>query len=255
MCGRFALTATPGEVEELFEIAGLDPFPPRYNIAPTQPVTIVRTLAGSRDGILVRWGLVPHWVKDPAAFTLLINARSESAAEKPAFRAAMRHRRCLIPANGFYEWQRDGDRKQPFWVAPADGSLVAFAGLWETWMSKDGSEIDSAAILTTNANASLAPIHHRMPVVIEPSDFARWLDPVAEPRHVADLLHAPADDRMVAIPVSDRVNAARNDGPDLQTRHKIDHPVSPPAPEKAGGTKPPRKKSGKDGPDDQMSLF
>lgn len=222
MCGRFALTATPSEVEQLFEIAGLAPFPPRYNIAPTQPVAIVREFAGVRQGALVRWGLVPGWVKDPASFTLLINARSESAAEKPSFRTAMRHRRCLVPASGFYEWRRDGKVKQPYWIGPRDGGLVAFAGLWETWMGKDGSEIDTAAILTTGANASMAAIHDRMPVVIAREDFARWLDPLNEPRHVAELLRAPADDLFVARPVSARVNSARNDGPELQEEVEVE---------------------------------
>lgn len=219
MCGRFALTATPAEVEQLFDIAGLEPFPERYNIAPTQPICIVRrSAAGGREGTLVRWGLVPHWVKDPASFSLLINARAETAAEKPAFRAGMRHRRCLIPASGFYEWQRSEKHKQPYWIAPGATNVVAFAGVWETWMGKDGSEIDTAAFLTTSSNASLSAIHHRMPVVVAPDAFARWLDPVAEPRHVADLLHAAPDGFFEAVPVANRVNAARNDGPELQTR-------------------------------------
>ncbi len=253
MCGRFALTATPSEVEQLFEIAGLEPFPPRYNIAPTQPVAVVRASATGREGALVRWGLVPHWVKDPASFTLLINARSETAAEKPAFRAPMRHRRCLVPASGFYEWQRSEGGKIPFWVAPADGSVTAFAGVWDSWMGKDGSEIDSVAILTTAATPSLAAIHHRMPVVVPPEQFDLWLDPVVEPREVAHLLIAPADDYFAARAVGDAVNAARNDGPDLQLARSEEADAAPASTE-AGR---PRKTARKTGPtgDGQMDLF
>ena len=218
MCGRFALTATPREVEQLFDIAGLEPFPERYNIAPTQPICIVRTGGVGREGALVRWGLVPHWVKDPASFSLLINARSETALEKPAFRTAMRHRRCLIPASGFYEWHRQDTGKQPYWIAPADGKPVAFAGIWETWMGKDGSEIDTAAFLTTSANASLSVIHHRMPVIIHPGDYGQWIDPFVDAKEVVGLLRAAPNDFFAAIPVSNRVNSARNDGPDLQKK-------------------------------------
>lgn len=253
MCGRFALTATPAEVEQLFDIAGLEPFPERYNIAPTQPICIVRrSAAGGREGTLVRWGLVPHWVKDPASFTLLINARSETASEKPAFRAGMRHRRCLIPASGFYEWQRSEKHKQPFWIAPSAKNLVAFAGVWETWMGKDGSEIDTAAFLTTTANASLSAIHHRMPVVIEPDAFARWLDPVVEPRDVADLLCAAPDGFFEPVPVSSRVNSARNDGPDLQSPVEATGQSSR-ADQGEQAVKAPKKRKGT--ADGQMDLF
>ncbi|MEM8813546.1 MAG: SOS response-associated peptidase [Pseudomonadota bacterium] len=250
MCGRFALTATPSEVELLFEIAGLEPFPPRYNIAPTQPVLIVRPGptrnddVPSREAALVRWGLIPSWVKDPGAFSLLFNARSETAAEKPAFRAAMRHRRCLIPASGFYEWQRRDNGKQPFWISPADGGVVAFAGLWETWMGADGSEMETAAILTKAASPDLATIHPRMPVTLSPDLFGAWLDPLAEPRHVADAFVGGSTSSYVAVPVGDQVNAARNDGPDLQHhvedkgagRADSDPPKKdPPAAKAAGG--------------------
>lgn len=237
----------------MFDIAGLEPFPERYNIAPTQPVCIVRrSAAGGREGTLVRWGLVPHWVKDPASFSLLINARSETAAEKPAFRAGMRHRRCLIPASGFYEWQRSEKHKQPYWIAPSATNVVAFAGVWETWMGKDGSEIDTAAFLTTTANTALSAIHHRMPVVIEPDAFARWLDPVVEPREVADLLQAAPDGFFKALPVSNRVNSARNDGPDLQAA--VELPDRSPGDETA---KPPVKepKQQKKPAGNQLDLF
>lgn len=218
MCGRYALTATPEELQALMEYLEDEDFPPRYNIAPTQPVAIVRFEHGARHFALVRWGLVPSWVKDPKAFSLLINARSETAAEKPSFRAAMRYRRCLVPASGFYEWRRGpGKEKQPFWIRPKGGGLVAFAGLWETWSSSDGSEIDSGCILTSAANETIAPIHARMPVVIPPADFARWLEfSEYQPDAIADLLRPAPNDLFEAVPVGPRVNAARNDDLALQ---------------------------------------
>jgi putative SOS response-associated peptidase YedK len=218
MCGRYALTATPEELQALMEYLEAEDFPPRYNIAPTQPIAIVRFDHGACHFALVRWGLVPSWVKDPKAFSLLINARSETAAEKPSFRAAMRYRRCLVPASGFYEWRRGpGKAKQPFWIRPKGGGLVAFAGLWETWSDSGGSEIDSGCILTTAANETIAPIHARMPVVIPPADFARWLEANDNPPGaVADLLRPAPNDLFEAIPVGPRVNTARNDDVALQ---------------------------------------
>lgn len=237
MCGRFSLTASPEEVAAVLGLDELDSFPPRYNIAPTQPVLMCVTgPAGNRTGVLVRWGLVPSWVKDPREFTLLLNARSETAAEKPAFRAAMRHRRTLVPASGFYEWRRpEGPKgpKQAFWIRPAGGGVVTFGGLMETWHSADGSEIDSGAILTTSANAQIGQIHDRMPVVIRPQDHARWLDCVNfEPRDMADLLAPVEDGFFEAIPVGDRVNRVANSGPDVQ------EPAGPPLPARPAGSKP-----------------
>lgn len=224
MCGRFGLIQKPDELAELFALLDLEYFPPRYNIAPTQPILMV--IAGnprepgsnlpSRRSLLVRWGLLPGWVKDPKKFPLLFNARSEEAAEKSAFRAAMRHRRTLVPASGFYEWRKDGARQsQPFWVRPRNGGIVAFGGLMETWSEPGGSEMDTGTILTTEANADLASIHHRMPVVIQPEDFERWLDcRNSEPRDVADLMRPVQADFFEAIPVSDRVNKVTNAGPE-----------------------------------------
>jgi putative SOS response-associated peptidase YedK len=213
MCGRFVLAATPEELEALFGYLDGEDFPPRYNIAPTQPIAVVRMLHGARRFALVRWGLVPGWVKEPREFGLMINARSESAATNGAFKGALQYRRCLVPASGFYEWQkREGKRKQPYLLRPRNGGIVAFAGLWETWMGADGSEIDTACILTTAANDTVAPIHNRMPVIVAPGDFERWLE---SQDGVADLLHPAPDGLMEAIPVSDRVNAAANDDPGL----------------------------------------
>jgi putative SOS response-associated peptidase YedK len=232
MCGRYTLTMTPDEMKRLFRYPETPNFPPRYNIAPTQPVAVVIGEHGERHFRLMRWGLIPGWVKDPASFTLLLNARAETAAEKPAFRAAMRHRRCLVPTSGFYEWRREGKVKQPFFLRPRQGVPIAFAGLWETWMGADGSEVDTAAILTTAANRLVAPIHDRMPAVIREPDFDEWLDTDnRRPADVARLL-APADDDLFeAIPVSSRVNAVRNDDAAVQSPLSepqcIDSPAEP----------------------------
>jgi putative SOS response-associated peptidase YedK len=238
MCGRFALTLTPEEMVVFFALMGLDAFPPRYNIAPTQPILIVMAGEGRSDpgsnlpdrrALLVRWGFVPAWVKDPKGFPLLFNARSDTALEKNTYKAAMRHRRALVPASGFYEWRRAGKNKaQAYWVRPKRGGPVAFAGLMETWHEPGGSEIDTGAILTTEANADIAHIHERMPVVIPPEDFARWLDCRAnEPRDVADLMR-PADPGFFeAIPVSDKVNKVANTGPEIQEPVDVDESASP----------------------------
>lgn len=237
MCGRFALTSSPSEIEALFALLDLAPFPPRYNIAPTQSILMI---AGpERCALLVRWGLIPAWVKDPRSFTVLFNARSEGAEEKASFRAAMRYRRTLVPASGFYEWRRDGQRRsQPYWVRPTRGGVIAFAGLMETYLAPDGSEIDTGAILTTAANADIARIHDRAPVVIGPEDFSRWLDCRNEPAAAADLLRPAPAGLFEAIPVSDKVNKADNMGPELQEMAE----VAVPQPEAAE-------------PERQMSLF
>ncbi|AZO42509.1 SOS response-associated peptidase [Mesorhizobium sp. M7D.F.Ca.US.005.01.1.1] len=253
MCGRFALTAAPDQTAALLGLAELEDFPARYNIAPTQP--ILMAIAGpprtpgsnlpDRQPMLVRWGLIPTWVKDTREFPLLFNARSEGAAEKASFKAAMRHRRALVPASGFYEWRQTGGKKgQPYWIRPRHGGLVAFAGLIETYAEPGGSEMDTGAILTVNANADIAHIHDRMPVVIDPRDFARWLDcRTLEPRDVADLLRPAQLDFFEAIPISDLVNKVANTGPEIQERGEIG-----PEPEKVK-----RQKPGAD--DSQMTLF
>ncbi|CDN47187.1 SOS response-associated peptidase [Neorhizobium galegae] len=255
MCGRYALTATPKDISEFFNLADLDDFPARYNIAPTQPILVVMSSEKREPGsnlperraFLARWGLIPGWVKDMKEFPLLINARSETAIGKASFRAAMRHRRILIPASGFYEWRRppkeSGVRPQAYWIRPKRGGVIAFAGLMETWSSADGSEVDTAAIMTTAANGGIRHIHDRMPVVIEPEDFARWLDcKTQEPREVADLIRPVQEDFFEALPVSDLVNKVANMGPDLQK------PVAVAQPEE----EPPKKPT----PDStQMSLF
>jgi len=261
MCGRFSLTATPEEVQELFGLEEIEDFPPRYNIAPTQPILIIagdrRRAEGDnrtdRRALLARWGFLPGWVKDPADFPLLINARSETAAEKASFRAAMRHRRVLIAASGFYEWHRppkgSNEKSTPYWIKPRDGGIVAFGGLMETYMSADGAEIDTAAVLTTAANSMIARVHDRMPVVIRPEDFSRWLDCLnQEPRHVADLMAPAPDDYFEAIRVSDLVNKVANSGPEVQEPATDD--TAPPEPAKAV-----RKAKAPPAASDQMKLF
>jgi putative SOS response-associated peptidase YedK len=228
MCGRFALTVTPEDVEALFGLLEIEGFPPRYNIAPTQPILTV--MAGpqpdkgsnlpSRRALLARWGFIPSWLKDTKGFPLLINARSETAAEKAVFRAAMRHRRALVPASGFYEWHRPKDKKaksQAYWVRPRTGGIAAFGALMETWQAADGSEIDTVAILTTAAPPLFAAIHDRMPLTIAPEHFAEWLDcKTREPREVAHLMQPPQDGYYEAIHVSDLVNKVANTGPEVQ---------------------------------------
>jgi putative SOS response-associated peptidase YedK len=260
MCGRFTLTASPEEVEALFGLIDLDGFPPRYNIAPTQPILLV--LAGpprepgsnmpDRQALLVRWGLIPGWAKNPKDLPLLINARAETAAEKAAFRAAMRHRRALVPASGFYEWRRDGVKKQPFLIRPKGGGLMAFGALMETYAEPGGSEIDTGAILTTAANAEIARIHDRMPVVIRPDDFSRWLNcRTQEPRDVADLLAPVEPGFLEAIPISDLVNKVANTGPEIQ-KALAEVPATQAEPEKPAAR---RKPVAADAPEGQLKLF
>jgi putative SOS response-associated peptidase YedK len=255
MCGRFFITVTPAEVAELISLYDLEDFPPRYNIAPTQPIIMAmqgpRSEPGSnlpsRISMLVRWGLIPSWVKDMKTFPLLLNARSESILEKNSFKAAIRHRRTLVPASGFYEWKRFGEKKsQAYMVRPRHGGMVAFAGVMENYLAPDGSKIDTGALLTTASNNSFLPIHDRMPVVIKPEDFDRWLDcRTYEPREVTDLFSAVDDDYFEAIPISDKVNKVANNSPDIQDRINLNDPRND-TPTKSV------KKSGSQG---QMKLF
>lgn len=218
MCSRYSLTSPPEAVRSYFGYSNEAMFPPRYNIAPTQPVAIViEPPGGKRELILVRWGLIPSWVKDPAQYATLINARSETAAEKPSFRGAMRHRRCLVPADGFYEWTGPAKAKVPHLIRPCGGGLVAFAGIYEHWLGADGSEIDTMAILTVGANRTMSAVHDRMPVILEPAHFAAWLDcSSGSAVGLGPLLAPPRDDLLEIIEVSRKVNNPRNEGPELQ---------------------------------------
>jgi putative SOS response-associated peptidase YedK len=216
MCGRYTFTSAPEAMRQLFRYLEQPNFPPRYNIAPTQPIAIVRLVEGERRFALVRWGLLPSWVKDPKAFSLVINARGESILDKPAFRAAMKRRRCLIPADGFYEWQKAGDRKRPFFIHAKMGTPLAFAGLWETWTGPNGEELETAAIVTTRANGTLAPIHDRMPVIVPPEAFDLWLNCNDVDAKTAEAMIAPAPgDVLEAYEISTAVNRTANDSPKL----------------------------------------
>jgi putative SOS response-associated peptidase YedK len=222
MCGRYAVTSAPEAIRALFGYPEQPNFPPRYNVAPTQPIAVVRVIDGKRQFALVRWGLLPSWVKDPKNFSLLINARGESLTKKPAFRAAMQRRRCLVPADGFYEWKATGTRKQPYYVRAKSGQPLAFAGLWETWTGPNGEELETAAIVTTRANRALADIHERMPVIVPPEAFNMWLDCVNVDAETAGALIAPASENLLeAYEVSTAVNRTANDNPKLVERNLV----------------------------------
>ncbi|HTS40855.1 MAG TPA: SOS response-associated peptidase [Xanthobacteraceae bacterium] len=252
MCGRYVITSPPEAFRQLFGYPEQPNFPPRYNVAPTQPVPIVRLAEGKRQFALVRWGLIPAWVKDPRTFSLLINARGESVIDKPAFRAAMRRRRCLFPADGFYEWKPDGARKRPYFVRMKSGGPMAFAGLWETWTGPNGEEQESAAIVTTSANRTCAAIHDRMPVIVDPKAFDLWLDCANVDANTAAALIAPAPDNWLEVyEISPDVNRVANDSPRLL--QPFTAPVEP-APSQPDAKKPeakPRRKKDTG----QASLF
>lgn len=215
MCGRFALGIPPKRLEEYFGTANQPQYEPRWNVAPTQLVPVVLLEGDTRVFRMLQWGLVPFWAKDPAIGSRQINARAETVPEKPAFRAAFRHRRCLIPAQGFYEWKAAGKTREPYFIQRTDGAPLALAGLYEHWEG-DGRVIDSFAIITGNANELLAPIHERMPVIIAPEEFDLWLGQ-GHPG-TAELLPLllPYPARELAMrKVSDKVNSVRIDDPTL----------------------------------------
>jgi putative SOS response-associated peptidase YedK len=250
MCGRYAVTSAPEAIRALFGYPEQPNFPPRYNVAPTQPIAIVRLMDGKRKFALVRWGLLPSWVKDPKNFTLLINARGESVTDKPAFSAAMKRRRCLIPADGFYEWKAIGTRKQPYYVRARSGQPLAFAGLWETWTGPNGEELETAAIVTTRANHALADIHERMPVIVPPEAFNLWLDCAnVDPETAAALILPASENLLDTYEVSTAVNRTANDSPELIERYTA--PAHAEAAPQADTPRAKRKKT-KNG---QASLF
>jgi len=221
MCGRYAITLPPEAMRAAFGYREQPNLPPRYNIAPTQPVPVVLPHNGARSFLLMRWGFIPGWVKDPKDFPLVINIRSESAAEKPSFRNALTRRRCLMPADAFYEWRRSGSgkeaRNEAFLFRRADRGFFAFAALWETWISPDGSEIDTVAMMTGPANGTMAGIHHRCPIILDPADHDAWLDPQATPQQTGRLLKPPPDDLLTPLAIGPAVNKVANDGPEVQT--------------------------------------
>jgi len=237
MCGRYAVTSAPEAIRTLFGYVEQPDFPARYNVAPTQPIAIVRLVNGKRQFALVRWGLLPSWVKDPRNFTLLINARGESVMDKPAFKAAMKYRRCLVPADGFYDWKTVGPRRQPYFVRAKSGGPLAFAGLWETWTGPNGEELETATIVTTRANRMLAGIHERMPVIVPPDAFDLWLNCAAIDAETAAALIVPAPENLLeAYEVSTAVNRTANDVPQLIEPNTVAEPV--PVPKRAVSGRP-----------------
>ena len=215
MCGRYLIISSPEAIRALFGYSEQPNFPPRYNVAPTQPIPIVRLHEGKRQFALVRWGLIPAWVKDPKAYSLILQARSDSVIDKPSFRNAMKRRRCLIPADGFYEWNEAATPRRPYVVRPRHGGPVAFAGLWESWMGPNGEELETAAVITTDANKTLHPIHHRMPVVIPPEAFDFWLSPKVDALTAAALLVPAPESLFEAYEISAAVNRVANDSAEL----------------------------------------
>ncbi len=235
MCGRFVITSPPAAVREAFGYSEQPNFPARYNIAPTQPIAVVIVEQGVRRFRLMRWGLLPSWVKDPRSFTLLINARAETVRDKPAFRNALKRRRCLIPADGYYEWRTSQGQKHPYFISPRSGGPIGFAGLAETWIGPNGEELDTVAIVTAPASPELSVLHHRVPVTIAPPDFARWLDCTGVGvDEAAELLVAPRHGEFVWHRVSRDVNRVANDNAQLVlpiSERQLANEASAPRPE------------------------
>jgi len=237
MCGRFRLTANERYIADHFNLDSEPQWSPRYNIAPSQPVLVVRQdpKHPRRESVLMRWGLIPYWAKDPSIGFRTINAKSETVVEKPAFREAIQKRRCLVPADAFYEWQKLGPKeKQPFNIGMKDDGLFAFAGLWERWRdpaerSPDALPIETLTILTTAANPLVAPIHDRMPVILRPEDYDQWLDPgIVDPERVTPLLQ-PFDARLMKkYPVSKRVGKVENDDAECAEEVSLEEPKPEP---------------------------
>ena len=216
MCGRVTLTSSARELAEQFDLEGeidVSALRPRYNIAPSQDIATVRQGRDGRRALTFeRWGLVPRWATDPAIGNRLINARAETVASKPAFREALQSRRCLVPVDGFYEWSGTGAERRPYVFRRTDGRLFAIAGLYERWLGQGGEVVDSCTLITTEANATLAPFHDRMPVILAPGDYGRWLDRKLQEADAVQSLLAPCPpDWLSASPVSSRINDVRND--------------------------------------------
>ena len=225
MCGRYTLYHTLGEIEELFQVNMPGLYAPRYNIAPTQPVLIIREnphVSEGREAVHVVWGLIPPWADDPRIGSKMINARCETAAEKPSYKYPLRRRRCIVPVSGFYEWSKlaatphTPAAKQPYLIKNSDNTPLALAGIWEVWHGPNGELIESCSILTTAANAMMAPLHDRMPVIILPDRAAEWLDTRNDDsRSLGHFFNMHTLDSLVMHPVSPLVNSVRNDSADL----------------------------------------
>ena len=217
MCGRFALYAPHSTIHEFFDAdVGALEFLPRYNIAPMQVTPVIRQRPnGERVAHLLRWGLIPSWSKDETIAARLINARGESVAEKPSFRAAYKSRRCIVPASGFYEWQKIHGGKQPYLIRPQDDELFGFAGLWERWSRPDGEPLDTFTVITTNANEIVAPVHDRMPVILIQEDFGVWMAMDSEPERLRSLIRPCPPERIRMYPVSRAIGSVANDSSTL----------------------------------------
>ncbi|MGO4574010.1 SOS response-associated peptidase [Microvirga sp. 2TAF3] len=250
MCGRYAITLSPEAYREFFGYPEQPNFPPRFNVAPTQPVPVVIEDRGERHFRLVRWGFLPSWAKDPRDFPLVINARGETLETKPTFKAALKRRRCIFLADGFYEWQRHGREKAPFLIRKRNRKPLPLAGLWETYSDPEGGEIDTAAIVTTDANGVLSAVHDRMPVILSPDDMGAWLDVRNEDTSRAMRLVRPCPEEWLdMVPVSRRVNKVENDDPGLQ------EPLAEPEAAPVRETKRKAAKPRSSDEDDQGSLF
>lgn len=254
MCGRFTLRASPADLAQAFELFREEPLVPRYNIAPTQEVAVIRgpkpvsaeatdspaETGSGRRLTMMRWGLIPSWAKDASGAAKLINARADTLAEKASFRTAFQRRRCLIPADGFYEWKAlDRKSRQPFLIAMKSGRPFAFAGIWEAWRPKEGELVHSCSIITTEANPLLRDLHDRMPVILDPAEYGPWLDPECPAEALQQLLNPFPPDAMEFHPVSTFVNNARHEGAEC---------LDPPEPNVLPGTQAPATRSAKKAP-------
>jgi putative SOS response-associated peptidase YedK len=218
MCGRYSLHTPPEEILEHFELSVLPQWEPRYNVAPTQDVPVVRQEDGDRALSTVRWGLIPFGAEALPSGPPLINARSETVDTRPSFRWAFRRNRCLVAADGFYEWKKVGAQRYPYFLAKTDGGLFAFAGVWDRWAPREGDPVETCAILTTEPNAVAKQLHDRMPVILDPAAYQRWLDPEADLAALRDLLVPFDANQMTAYPVGRAVNKVENDGPECIER-------------------------------------
>ena len=215
MCGRFTFDIPPEFLATIFGLREVPEVTPSYNVAPTQTSPIVRQVSDHNSLVPMKWGLVPPWAKDPAIGSQMINARSETVTEKPSFRHAIRYRRCIVPASGFFEWARTATSKTPMYIRRKDGSPLGLAGIWEEWKAPDGSLLDTFSILTTTANKLLEPIHARMPVLLAPDEYPTWLNRhLTDPDQLKPLYQPFPADLLEAYPVSERVNSPRNNNPE-----------------------------------------
>ena len=217
MCGRFVLTTDAQVVQQEFNLDSLPQLAPRYNIAPSQPVSIITNDKPSELSI-VQWGLIPSWSKDPKIGYKMINDRSETVHEKPSFRTPFKYRRCLIPSSGFYEWVKTDDGKQPYFIHLPEQEVFAFAGLWEIWNSSEGDQVWTCTILTTQANKKISSLHHRMPVILDKEARDIWLDKGSDAEELKTLFQSYDGNKMDYYPVSKAVNHVKNDNPTLVER-------------------------------------